>query len=118
MNRITPTQVKNVYGAEVQETPCGISIDTAKIYLDKIPAGSLPDATLTIIWMYLAAHFYSISYPKPVSESGGGITTSYPQPVVGKGLRSTVFGQQACTLDTTETLAAGTGAPVFFFGPA
>ena len=117
LTRITPTQVKNVYGADVQDSPCGVSIDTAKLYVDKITGGALPDATLTIIWMYLAAHFYSLSYPKAVSESGGGINTSYPQHAPGKGLRSTIFGQQACALDTTGTLLADGGAPVFFFGP-
>jgi hypothetical protein len=85
--------------------------------LNKIAAGSLPDATLTIIWMYLAAHFYSLSYPKAVSESGGGINQSYPQPPLGKGLRSTIFGQQACDLDTTGTLVTNSGGVIFFVGP-
>lgn len=112
--RITPNQVKQIYGLDVKDEACEVSIDTAKIYVDKIAAGALSDAILRLIWLYLAAHFYSLSYPRPTSESGGGISQSWREPNPGTGLKSTVFGQQAVMLDTTATLEQDTGTPFIF----
>jgi hypothetical protein len=57
------------------------------------------------IELYLAAHFYCISRPRPVSESVGGVGES-KQHTEAIGLDSNEYGQMAKRLDWSGALAS------------
>lgn len=72
----------------------------------------LVDATLSVgllasIALFLAAHFYVLGHEGGglTSEGGGAASESY-KAWVGEGFLGTRFGQQACTLDLSGTLAS------------
>lgn len=59
---------------------------------------------LELIERYLAAHFYTLRDPRPVSEQAGPVSTTY-QSRVDLFLSTSHYGQMACTLDTKGGLA-------------
>lgn len=75
------------------------------IIVEDLSSASLSSARKTQIELYLAAHFSatSITYGPLAANSLGEATERYHN-VYSAGLRSTLFGQQAIALDTSNTL--------------
>lgn len=63
------------------------------------------NAKLEVIHRYLAAHMYSVTDPRSISEWVGTVRTFYEYKV-DLHLNLTRFGQQAILLDTSGALAA------------
>jgi hypothetical protein len=107
--RVSPGAVKEIVSTTLSDDVLSINhIDTANTYVNEVlEGGSLSEAMLTKIELYLAAHFVALS------SEGAGITRSklgdadesYAN-VYGQGLNSTRFGQAAVALDSTGALAA------------
>ncbi len=68
------------------------------------PKGYTPER-LELIERYLAAHFYTLRDPRPVSEGAGSVNTTY-QSRVDLFLSTSHYGQMACMLDTAGGLSA------------
>jgi hypothetical protein len=76
-------------------------------YIDKSIAepsvGMSHSERLSLIETWLAAHFYSIRFPRTTQERVGNVMEMYENKV-DYGLRLTRYGQQAVILDTTGVL--------------
>jgi hypothetical protein len=63
------------------------------------------DTRLELIERWLAAHFYAMRDPRPLSEKAGPVSETF-QSKVGLNLAVSHYGQQAMVLDTSGGLAA------------
>jgi len=68
------------------------------------PATEYTAERLELIERYLAAHFYTLRDPRPVSEGAGPVSVTY-QSSVAVGLQTSHYGQIAMRLDTNGGLA-------------
>lgn len=95
--------------AEIVETDSDISltpfIETANAIVTDIcaPLG-YDDTRLELIERWLSAHFYRIRDAAIASEAAGSVSETV-QYKVALDLRSTMYGQQAITLDTKGGLS-------------
>jgi len=90
------------------EVDASISLDAfisaATSLVDEIATDSGHSAErLALIETWLAAHFYTVRDPRPVSEAAGSVSTTY-QSRVDLGLATSHYGQMAMALDTSGLL--------------
>jgi len=117
MARVTQLEVDAItdIDSSVDLTPF---INTATKLIDNALVGKgLDDDTLTLIELWLSAHFSKILELHPAEERVGAVAMQY-QWKVGLNLQVTMYGQQALILDTTGTLGKlneGMGLPNFLF---
>lgn len=69
------------------------------------PDSGHTEERLILIETWLAAHFYTVRDPRPVSERAGSVSVTH-QSAVALGLNTSHYGQTAMTLDTTGRLKA------------
>lgn len=103
---VPPIETNDVKAvADLTGADLSVFIDAAKVIVDEnlLVLGVLSEATLKLIWTYLAAHFALLKEGQVKSETTGPVTTAYNM-TSGLGLKSTTQGQQAIFLDTTGTL--------------
>ena len=108
MARTTSTLVGGIIELDVDIDP-GPFIDTAnelvtEVCVDSGPDPAYSDTRLELIERWLAAHFYAIYVKQVASESVRGVQEVF-QYKVGLNLASTMYGQQAMTIDTAGGLA-------------
>ena len=121
-NRVTSTEVKTILVTALTGTQLDPFITVANLIVtNKLGNSGLGDTLLKEIERWLSAHFIYISNPSysstqknargvVVSERAGESSTSYsyilknPNSNLGL-LSSTIYGQQAITIDLTGTLA-------------
>ena len=77
-------------------------VDDIATYTSTHPP-DLGSARLTLIETWLAAHFYCMRDPRPVSEAAGSVSTTY-QSKIDLRLFLSHYGQMAATLDTSGYL--------------
>ena len=101
MARVTDLEVKEIIETLLDMTPF---IGTATLIVDEDLVGQgLSDARLREIELYLAAHFTTLRERQLQSEEFGDAKDVFLGQV-GKGLSSSIYGQQAIALDTTGEL--------------
>ena len=104
MPRVTDAEVKAIIDTERDVAPF---IETASLIVDEDVSGNGPSvARLRQIELYLAAHFVAITEERGglISSATGAGKETYANNFK-EGLRSTRYGQQAMSLDTSGSLA-------------
>lgn len=105
MVRVAEAEVREIIDVDPLVTSIAPFITAANLIVtDRLGSSGTPDAMLKEIERWLAAHFLAVRDPRAVSESIGGISVTYGGKT-GEGLRSTLYGQQAISLDVTGILA-------------
>lgn len=103
MTRVTDAEVKEIIETDLDTTPF---IGTATLIVDEDLVGKgLSDARLREIELYLSAHFTTLRQRQLKSEEFGDAKDEFLG-IVDLGLDSSLYGQQAKSLDTTGTLEA------------
>ena len=105
MPRATPSSVASII--ELDETIGLVPfISAAHSLVEEIAVESGHDeARLTLIEIWLAAHFYTVRDPRTTAERAGPVSANY-QSAVDLGLATSHYGQMAMLLDTSGLLAA------------
>lgn len=107
--RVTVDEVAAILPADNQPANLVPFIDTANLLVDEDLAGKgLSAARLKEIEKYLAAHFATVTSGEIKWRKVGDATDEYVKATMAAGLKGTTFGQQAISLDTSNTLL-GTG---------
>jgi hypothetical protein len=84
-----------------EDAPVDIFIASAHTMVyDYLINAEFSTERLTLIELYLAAHFAALTYPVAASEGIGGKVNESFQYKVGTGLSFTKYGQQALTLSS------------------
>ena len=115
MARVTQAEVEAItdIDSSVDVSPF---ITTANTLIDSVLLDyGHSDAMLTLIELWLSAHFAKILELHPAEERVGAVGTSY-QWKLGLNFQVTMYGQQALMLDTSGILMAlqeGKGIPKF-----
>ena len=109
--RVTVTQVRNTI--ELSSAFTDDMVDQCIASANALTDGILSDKELseTLLFhieLYLSAHFCSVREPQLKNEEIGGRDATVKEErhmaQIGYGFNSTIFGQQAVTLDYTGTL--------------
>jgi hypothetical protein len=104
---ITDAQVRKVIKTSMADISAQIA--TADTLLQAAFAQAalpLPPATLyDTIGTWLAAHYVAVTDVRLDSTRRSQYSSDYVENELGMGLLGTIWGQQACVLDTTGTLA-------------
>ena len=109
-NRVTAVEVvailEEASEAATDKASLTAFIDLAHLVVEEniYPLAELTEARMKEIERWLSAHFYCILSPRANSESAG-VSVSYEANSKAEGFQTTRYGMQACTLDTTGTLA-------------
>jgi len=115
MARVNDSEVKAII--ECESDDLSPFINGANIFVNnrlKTPGHVTDEITLKEIERWVAAHFIAIKEGELYGESFGGASENYLKPMVGKGLESTTFGQQAMVLDPSGMLGKTTGKVTAF----
>lgn len=107
MARTTLTEIKKVLNTSV--TDATIFIEMATSLVDEKVVAADTDGTLSAdrlkhIETWLAAHFITVFEPTTMQESAGPVSATY-HGKSGYMLQSSIHGQTAILLDTTNALA-------------
>ena len=112
---VTEEEVHEIIDIDSSVTSIDPFITVAHLIVENV-IGSSPIMTnemLKEVERWLSAHFVCIRDPRATSEGANGLSISYEgQP--GKFLQSTRYGQQACLLDLSGSLANLGKTPVRF----
>ena len=105
--RVTAAEVWSILDSPSATTDLTPHILTANTVVNDLLTGKgLSDTTLKLIELWLSAHFVACSIRRDVASEGTGpANASYVNTVSGNSFLSTRYGQQACSLDSTRTLA-------------
>ena len=79
-------------------------VTVASLLVDTCTSSALTDALKKEIERWLSAHFIAIADPRIKTEKADVVGATY-QVKLGDGLRTTMYGQQACTLDVSGYLS-------------
>lgn len=109
--RVTDADVKTILDTTIDTTPFTV---TAHCLVEETlyPLGTLSEARLTQIELYLSAHFACTMDPRITKEKIGDGENTY-QLKADTGLNGTTYGQQAAMLDTTGKLMNMTAPKAF-----
>jgi len=111
--RVTADEVKEVVQLEEDSDVLTPFIRTANFLVTKLCVGTYESEQLSLLELWLAAHFYSVARNRRVSEGADGVSAGYRTPGDGlKRLESTFYGQQAIALDTEKCLATASAPSV------
>jgi len=113
MALITPTDIHNVFDTALSDTILNAMIAGADAMVQNGPALStnpvLTSAELFQVELYIALHFLDLRDPIALqAKIGDAMQRSFPESITtawGQGLRQTVFGQMAISLDRSGSLA-------------
>lgn len=109
-NRVSVADVRAIIETGLEADAVSACISTANSLIAAKPLLSeLAVETLTAIELWLSAHFVALADPRVVEEATRELRVKYAQGQSGKGLESTTYGQTALALDSTYSLADGTG---------
>ena len=104
---ITDTEVKKIIKTALPDI--SVQIATAEMLLQAAFAQAMvpvpPEPSYTTIGVWLSAHFVAISDPRLDTLRRTQYGADYWGGDLGTGLLHTSWGQQACLLDVTGTLA-------------
>ena len=108
-NRVTPSEVREIYDydSDITDIEIDIFILSANILTTKVnQKGNVTDAIqLKEIERWLSAHFVCIRDPQAASEKAGPVSQKL-QAKVDLSFNQTRYGQQALILDTSGYLAS------------
>jgi hypothetical protein len=104
--RVTGEEVLEIMpDCELSQTDILPFIEVANLIVtEKLGSSSYSAARLKEIERWLSAHFISVADPMVKSEKISDAAFTYHVADLGKNLKSTLYGQQACLLDTTGAL--------------
>ena len=104
--RVKASDVAEIIHHSLDDAQVHWFINMANTMVDNNLSGvGLDTATLTQIEALLSAHFLTLHSPRAASDSPNeGYSITY-QGETGKGLESSIYGQNALALDHTGTLA-------------
>lgn len=103
--RVTVDEVKAILPAGLADLPLAQFITTANLIVDEDLANKgLSAARLKEIEKYLSAHFATVTTGELKMRKVGDATDEFSKSSMQQGLKSTTFGQQAISLDTSKTL--------------
>jgi len=106
MARVTEAEVKEIIEVDTSITDISAFITAAnQTVTTKCTDSSLTDAILKEIERWLAAHFVAIRDTRRSAEKAGSVGENF-QYSLGLNLQVTMYGQQACMLDTSGALLA------------
>ena len=104
--RVTEDEVKEIIEVDTSITSIVPFITVAnQLVTSECTDSSLTDAILKEIERWLAAHFVAIRDMRRSSEKAGTVAENF-QHSLGLNLQVTMYGQQACMLDTSGALLA------------
>lgn len=101
--RTTPEKVKEILDTDLTDDVVEAFILGASHTIDRVFSGNttLSAEHLAEIERWLTAHLIAATREQQIAKAGvGGASVTY-QGVTGKGLESTMYGQQVLALDTT-----------------
>jgi len=115
-SRTTAAAVKAIMDTAVTEDQIGAVLDDAyNLVTAYLGNQSIGDALLASIEKWVAAHMVAVGldaqYSQETAKGVGGTRAGQ----YGKNFQMTSYGQMACALDTTGTLAAAGGRSVQLF---
>ena len=107
---ITVADVRLIYSGPASDAQITAAIATVQVMAAKCLAGMPDDATRDEVTKYLVAHLLTMTVDSngagiAQSSSLGDASDSYNVGAMGKGLRSSGFGQIAIALDPTGCIA-------------
>ena len=104
--RVTSDEVKEIIDVDSTITDITPFITAANLLVtSECTDSSLTDAMLKEIERWLAAHFVAIRDTRRSAEKAGSVGENF-QYSLGLNLQVTMYGQQACMLDTSGALFA------------
>jgi hypothetical protein len=103
--RVTKSQVEEIIDIDSSITDISAFITAANTIINATLADTdLTEAVKTEIERWLSAHFVAIRDQRAAAEKAGSVSVNY-QYKLGTNLQCTMYGQQACMIDTTGILA-------------
>lgn len=107
-NRVTVTDVRNIFETTLTDGEINAAIDIAHEMLEALglAGNGVGESTLTVIELLLSAHFCALKDPRARNEAISGEASVKFQGKDGMGLESTHYGQNALALDWSGTLAS------------
>lgn len=105
MSRNTPTELQEIFDTDLSSSSLQAHLDAASALVDDLNISDSSRAKL--VEKYLAAHIASTQDQRVASTSRETASVNY-QGETGNGLSSTIYGQQAITLDPTGSLVQKT----------
>lgn len=104
MPRTTSVLVAGIIEVDVTIDLTPFIFPANELVTEKCADAGYTDERLELIERYLAAHFYTLRDPRPVSEKAGSVGVTY-QSKVALNLATSHYGQHAMILDTAGGLA-------------
>jgi hypothetical protein len=105
MARTTAAEVKMINGSTLSDEIVNAYITSANIFVTNSLGTTLDEDVLTQIEMWLTAHMIAVTRERIAKKEGAGGAEIEYAGSFGENLKSTGYGQMACTLDTTGVLA-------------
>jgi len=116
VTRVTVAEVQAVY--DTDKDLMSVIVTASLLVDEELVSSNHSAARLKQIELYLAAHFAAVADERgALVRSTVGESAEFYAKDVGQGLKATIYGQQAITLDTSgvlATIAAKGGASAKF----
>jgi len=114
MARTTATKVKEIISTSLDDTIIDGYINGATLLIDNVLGTNttLGDELLAEIERWLSAHMLASTREQQLKAAKAGSASATFQGVTGKGLESTLYGQNVLMLDTTGAFASLGGKSV------
>lgn len=103
--RVTAAQVMEIISTSQSTAVVNAFINSAHAVVEANLAGDLDETLLEQIELWMAAHFLSMKDQRKSAVKVGDLSVTY-QGQTGMGLKATLYGQQALSMDTTGKLAS------------
>lgn len=103
--RVTAAQVMEIISTSQSTAVVNAFINSAHAVVEANLAGALDETLLTQIELWMAAHFLAMKDQRKSAVKVGDLSVTY-QGQTGMGLKATLYGQQAMSMDTTGKLAS------------
>lgn len=102
-NRVTATEVKQIIDTSLSDTVIEAYIAAANPVVTEVLGSdtTITDALRKEIERWLTAHLIASTQERQAKEEGAGGAYIKYQGITGKGLESTLYGQQVLALDST-----------------
>jgi hypothetical protein len=103
--RVTAAQVMEIISTSQSTAVVNAFINSAHAVVEANLAGDLDETLLEQIELWMAAHFLATKDQRKSAVKVGDLSVTY-QGQTGMGLKATLYGQQAMSMDTTGKLAS------------